>query len=170
MNVLQLRDIITTLFVEGYFLQEDSVEDPYIGINSAQNYILLEDGGYFVMEGNGILGSYVLPNGDETPAIYVVGKYRVPAEWKVKGLEVTIQETAIPSPSAMVGKMQNKKQWRVVMVDYNTSSTNLSEAADRLARRFPDARLSFRRGVGEVYGRYVADIPDIELLTLYPPS
>lgn len=170
MNVLQLRDVLSTLLMDGYFLQEDSVEEPYIGLNDVQNYIALEDGSIFMLEGNGLVGSYVLPNGEEIPAIYVVGKKRVPSEWKVKGLEVAIQEAPAPNPTAMVGKVKNAKVWTVILVDYNTSSTNLAEAAERLSRRFPDARLSYRRGNELVYGQYVARIPDTELLNIYPPS
>ena len=39
-----------------------------------------------------LIGTYTLPNNSTLPAVYVVGRQSVPKEWKVKGLEVTIEE------------------------------------------------------------------------------
>jgi len=117
-----------------------------------------------------LIGTYTLPNGSTLPAVYVVGRQGVPNEWKVKGLEVTIEEFASISPKAMVGKVQNNKQWNVVLVDYATSSNALQTAATRMARRFPDAQFSFRPESDVVYGQYRIRIPDIELLNIYPAS
>ena len=102
--------------------------------------------------------------------MYVVGRQGVPNEWKVKGLEVTIEEFASISPRAMVGKVQNNKQWTIVLVDYTTSSNALQAAATRMARRFPDAQFSFRPESDVVYGQYRIRIPDTELLNIYPAS
>ena len=117
-----------------------------------------------------LIGTYTLPNNSTLPAIYVVGRQSVPNEWKVKGLEVTIEEFPSVSPRAMVGKVQNNKQWTVVLVDYTTNSTALHSAAERMARRFPDAQFSFRPESDVVYGQYRIRIPDTQLLPLYPPS
>jgi len=117
-----------------------------------------------------LIGSYTLPNGSTLPAVYVVGRQSVPNEWKVKGLEVTIEEFASVSPRAMVGKVQNNKQWTVVLIDYTTTSNALQAAAVRMARRFPDAQFSFRPESDVVYGQYRIRIPDTELLNTYPAS
>jgi ribonucleotide monophosphatase NagD (HAD superfamily) len=117
-----------------------------------------------------LIGFYTLPNGSTLPAVYVVGRQSVPNEWKVKGLEVTIEEFASVSPRAMVGKVQNNKQWTVVLIDYTTTSDALQTAAARMARRFPDAQFSFRPESDVVYGQYRIRIPDTELLNLYPAS
>jgi ribonucleotide monophosphatase NagD (HAD superfamily) len=117
-----------------------------------------------------LIGTYTLPNGSTLPAIYVVGRQSVPNEWKVKGLEVTIEEFPSVSPRAMVGKVQNDKQWTVILVDYTTNSNALHSAAERMARRFPDAQFSFRPESDVVYGQYRIRIPDTQLLPLYPPS
>ena len=117
-----------------------------------------------------LIGTYTLPNNSTLPAIYVVGRQSVPSEWKVKGLEVTIEEFPSVSPRAMVGKVQNNKQWTVVLVDYTTNSSALSQAAERMARRFPDAQFSFRPETDVVYGQYRIRIPDTELLNVYPRS
>ena len=117
-----------------------------------------------------LIGTYTLPNASTLPAVYVVGRQSVPIEWKVKGLEVTIEEFPSVSPRAMVGKVQNNKQWAVVLVDYTTNSSALSQAAERMARRFPDAQFSFRPETDVVYGQYRIRIPDTELLNVYPRS
>ena len=117
-----------------------------------------------------LIGTYTLPNASTLPAVYVVGRQSVPSEWKVKGLEVTIEEFPSVSPRAMVGKVQNNKQWAVVLVDYTTNSSALSQAAERMARRFPDAQFSFRPETDVVYGQYRIRIPYTELLNVYPRS
>jgi ribonucleotide monophosphatase NagD (HAD superfamily) len=117
-----------------------------------------------------LIGTYTLPNASTLPAVYVVGRQSVPSEWKVKGLEVTIEEFPSVNPRAMVGKVQNNKQWTVVLVDYTTNSSALSQAAERMARRFPDAQFSFRPETDVVYGQYRIRIPDTELLNVYPRS
>jgi hypothetical protein len=117
-----------------------------------------------------LIGTYTLPNGSTLPAVYVVGRQSVPKEWKVKGLEVTMEEFPSVFPSPMVGTIKNRKQWTVVLVDYTTNSTALSSAAIRIARRFPDAQLSFRPEDDITYGQYRIRIPDTEILRLYPPS
>jgi len=117
-----------------------------------------------------LIGTYTLPDASTLPAVYVVGRQSVPSEWKVKGLEVTIEEFPSVSPRAMVGKVRNNKQWAVVLVDYTTNSSALSQAAERMARRFPDAQFSFRPETDVVYGQYRIRIPDTELLNVYPRS
>jgi len=117
-----------------------------------------------------LIGTYTLPNNSTLPAVYVTGRQSVPNEWKVKGLEVTIEEFASVNPTAMVGKVKNNKQWTIVLIDYTTNSNALQAAAERMARRFPDAQFSFRPESDVVYGQYRIRIPDTELLNVYPPS
>lgn len=115
-----------------------------------------------------LIGTYTLPNGSTLPAVYATGRQSVPNEWKVKGLEVTIEEFASVNPTAMVGKVKNNKQWTVVLIDYTTNSNALQAAAERMARRFPDAQFSFRPESDVVYGQYRIRVPDVELLNVYP--
>ena len=119
-------------------------------------------------DGTNLIGTYELPTGGTVPAVYVVGRQSVPAEWKVNGLEVTIEEFPAVNPRAMVGKVENRQQWVVVLVDYDPSSSNLRTAALRIARRFPDAFFSFRPESDVVYGQYRITIPDTTLLNVYP--
>lgn len=110
-----------------------------------------------------LIGSYVLPNNTEVPAIYVVGRNGVPSEWKVKGLEVAIQEFPRLNPRPGVGTFQQRKEWTVVMIDYDPDSSNLSLAAERMSRRFPDARFSLSPETDIAYGQYRIIIPDTEI-------
>jgi hypothetical protein len=117
-----------------------------------------------------LIGIYTLPNASTIPAVYVVGRQSVPKEWKVKGLEVTMEEFPSVNPRAMVGKVENRQQWTIVLVDYTPASSALNGAASRLARRFPDAQFSFRAEDDITYGQYRIRIPDTQLLNVYPYS
>jgi hypothetical protein len=110
-----------------------------------------------------LVGFYTLPNGTKIPAIYVTGRQGVPPEFKVEGLEVTMEEFPRLNPRAGVGTFQQRKEWTVVMVDYDTSSNKLNEAAQRISSRFPDARFSFMPESDIVYGQYRIVIPDLEI-------
>lgn len=110
-----------------------------------------------------LIGSYVLPGGSSVPAIYVVGRKSVPTEWKVTGLEVTIEEFPRILPSPALGKFKRRQEWMVVIVNYDTTSSNLTTAADRIAARFPDAKLSFSPESDIAYGQYCIAIPDVNM-------
>ena len=110
-----------------------------------------------------LIGSYVLPNASEIPAMYVTGRQGVPTEWQVKGLEVTMQEFSRLMPSPALGKFKRRQEWTVMLVDYDTASTNLMTAAERLAGRFPNARFSFSPETDIAYGQYRIIIPDTDM-------
>jgi len=110
-----------------------------------------------------LIGSYTLPDGSTIPAIYVVGRQGVPPEFKAQGLEVAIQEFPRLNPRPGVGLFQQRKEWSMALVDYSTSSNKLNEAAQRISRRFPDARFSFMPETDVVYGQYRIVLPDLEI-------
>jgi hypothetical protein len=110
-----------------------------------------------------LIGSYTLPDGSTIPAIYVVGRQGVPPEFKAQGLEVAIQEFPRLNPRPGVGIFQQRKEWSMALVDYDTLSSKLNEAAQRISRRFPDARFSFMPETDVVYGQYRIVIPDLEI-------
>jgi hypothetical protein len=110
-----------------------------------------------------LVGVFTLPDTSTIPAIYVVGRQGVPTEFKVSGLEVTIEEFPRLNPRAGVGTFQQRKEWTLVLVDYDTNSKKLNEAAQRLSSRFPDARFSFMPESDVVYGQYRVVIPDLEI-------
>jgi hypothetical protein len=110
-----------------------------------------------------LIGSYVLPNGTKIPAVYVVGRKNVPTEWQAEGLEVTMEEFPLINPSPALGKFQRKKQWAVVLVNYDTDSNALGEALERMAARFPDARFSTRPESDVMYSQSRIAIPDLDM-------
>lgn len=110
-----------------------------------------------------LIGEYVLPDATRIPAVYVTGRQGVPPEWQVEGLEVTMEEFPRLSPRPGVGTFQQRKEWVVVIVNYDTSSDKLASAAERISRRFPDARLSPTPETDIVYGQYRIVIPDLEI-------
>ena len=110
-----------------------------------------------------LIGSYTLPDGSTIPAIYVVGRQGVPPEFKAQGLEVAIQEFPRLNPRPGVGIFQQRKEWSMALVDYDTSSSKLNDAAQRISRRFPDARFSFMPETDVVYGQYRIVLPDLEI-------
>ena len=107
-----------------------------------------------------LIGSYVLPNGTKIPAVYVTGRQGVPTEWKVEGLEVTIEEFPLGNPAPALGKFIRRKQWAVTLVNYDTDSDALSLALDRMEARFPDARFSTRGESDILYAQSRIIIPD----------
>lgn len=110
-----------------------------------------------------LVGNYTLPDGKIIPAIYVAGRQGVPTEWKASGLEVVIQEFPRLSPSPALGKFKRRQDWTVVVVNYDTASSSLTVAAERIAARFPDARFSFSPETDIAYGQYRIIIPDVDM-------
>lgn len=115
-----------------------------------------------------LLGTYTLPDGSTIPSIYTVGRQSVPAEWKVTGLEATIREFPERIPTPMVGTVKIMQTWEVVMVQYTPSSNTLSDAIDRMLRRFPDALLRYTQKDDITYERCRILIPDATVRNLYP--
>lgn len=114
-----------------------------------------------------LVGSYILPNGNSVPAIYVVGRQSVPSEWKVIGLEVTMREFPEISPSAPIGGTVKVNQlWEVILMQYTPSANTLATAMDRMVRRFPDATPRYFPGNDVAYERCRFVIPDIILRPL----
>ncbi len=110
-----------------------------------------------------LIGNYTLPDGTIIPAVYVAGRQGVPTEWKATGLEVVMQEFSRLMPSPALGKFKRRQEWTVMMVNYDTASSNLSIAAERITSRFPDARLSFSPETDIAYGQYRIIIPDTNM-------
>lgn len=117
-----------------------------------------------------LLGIYTLPNTTTIPAIYTVGRQSVPTNWKVTGLEVTMREFPERLPTTMMGTVRVLQQWEVVMMQYTPSSTTLSDAIDRMVRRFPDATVRYTPGDDVAYERCRFIIPDMVVRNLYPAA
>lgn len=115
-----------------------------------------------------LIGSYILPNNTQIPAVYVVGQENVPNEWQVTGLEVTMRQYPELSPRAPLGGTVKVQQlWEVVLVQYNPDGKQIADAMDRMVRRFPDCTPRFFPGNDVAYERCRIVIPDLTLRPLY---
>ena len=115
-----------------------------------------------------LIGNYILPDGSNIPAVYVVGQKSVPTEWKAVGLEVSIRQYPERLPEAGVGIVSVLQQWEVILVQYNPDGKEIEDAMDRMVRRFPDAALRFTPGDDIAYERCRFIIPDMTIRRLYP--
>lgn len=115
-----------------------------------------------------LIGSYTLPGGAVIPAVYVVGQKSVPTEWKVTGMEVSMRQYPELLTNAGVGIAKVLQQWEVMIVQYNPDGKEISDAMDRMVRRFPDAGLRFTPGDDIAYERCRLIIPDMTIRRLYP--
>jgi hypothetical protein len=115
-----------------------------------------------------LIGSYILPDGSNIPAVYVVGQKSVPTEWRAIGLEVSIRQYPERLPEAGVGIVSVLQQWEVVLVQYNPDGKEIEDAMDRMVRRFPDTALRFTPGDDIAYERCRFVIPDMTIRRLYP--
>jgi hypothetical protein len=116
-----------------------------------------------------LLGSYTLPNGSAVPALWVDGRSGVPKGWKVQGMEASIKQYPARRSRPLMGMVEIRKAWEVVLSQYDPSSEDMDEAIDRVLRHFPDATLQgFPSSDREYqYARFI--IPDIEVKTQYRP-
>lgn len=115
-----------------------------------------------------LIGFYTFPGGEVIPAVYVVGQKSVPTEWKVTGLEVTLRQYPELLTNAGVGIAKVLQQWEVMIVQYNPDGKEISDAMDRMVRRFPDAGLRFTPGDDIAYERCRFVIPDMTIRRLFP--
>ena len=114
-----------------------------------------------------LIGEYILPDATEVPAVYVVGQQGVPAEWKAKGLEVTMRQFPDPRPgSPLGGTVKVNQLWEVILMQYTPASDTLALAMDRMVRRFPDATPRYFPGNDVAYERCRFVIPDLILRPL----
>lgn len=87
-------------------------------------------------------GKYILPDGSEIPAVYVVGQRMVPSEWNIEGIELTIEDVPeIENPGSMSGVVSYER-WKCRFTNYGwsegtTMQTSLLDINRRLARAFP---------------------------------
>lgn len=118
----------------------------------------------------GLLGSYTLPNGTTLPALWVDGRSGLPKGWKVSGMEASIRQYPTRRSRPLMGMVEMRKAWEVVLSQYDPSSENMDEAVTRILRHFPDATLQgFPSSDREYqYARFI--LPDVEIMTQYRPT
>lgn len=82
------------------------------------------------------LGTYTRPDGTTTKALYVVGRYQVPANWRVTGVECSIQEAPLLRSQPSVGTIRMTRTWVLTFVNYSHDST-LYSIQEKFERTFP---------------------------------
>lgn len=112
-----------------------------------------------------LLGTYSIPNSASRPAIFVVGRQRVPRDWKVNGAELTIQEVPEYENRDMVGDVMLVKVWPVRVVNYAPGST-LDEFQRRLLRTWPDCSPVYQPATDVSYEQLDVRIRDHWLTSL----
>jgi hypothetical protein len=116
-----------------------------------------------------LIGSYTLSRWRKHSCCVCGGtKKRANGMESATGLEVTIRQYPELSPEAGVGIVSVLQQWEVMIVQYNPDGKEISEAMDRMVRRFPDAALRFTPGDDIAYERCRFVIPDMTIRRLYP--
>lgn len=109
-------------------------------------------------------GTYTLPDTTEIPAVFVVGSAMVPSNWRITGIECTIDEVplAIDSPGTASGLLQFER-WGVRFTNYGTTEgtrmpTTLLDIRRRLARAFPRAQVNYSPRTEATYEAITAQI------------
>jgi hypothetical protein len=114
-----------------------------------------------------ILGTYTLPDGSTVPAVYVDGRYGVPKDWKVDGLEASVRQYPSRRSRPLMGMVEMRKAWEVKLSQYSPSSESMDDAVDRILRHFPDTSLTGFPSSDREYQYARLIIPDIEIKTQY---
>lgn len=114
-----------------------------------------------------LLGSYTLPNGSVIPALWVDGRSGVPKGWKVQGLEASIRQYPTRRNRPLVGTVEMRKAWELVLSQYDPSSETMDDAVDRVTRHFPDATVQGFPASDREYQYARIIIPDLELMLQY---
>lgn len=85
-----------------------------------------------------LLGTYTYSNKKTRPALFVRGSQQRPADVKVSGVELVIDETTDDYGTVLVGSgVAVSQYWKVTVTQYNRSAT-LSVVKMRLRSIFPD--------------------------------
>lgn len=116
-----------------------------------------------------LLGSYTLPNNASVPALWVDGRSGVPKGWSVQGLEASIRQYPTRRSRPLMGMVEMRKAWEVVLSQYDPASEDMDEAIDRVLRHFPDASLTGFPSSDREYQYARIIIPDIEIAVQYRP-
>ena len=84
------------------------------------------------------LGTYNLPDGSTSPALWVRGQQQVPKDWTISGMECVIDE--VPEMRNQPTFSQSvilSTRWPICITSYDTAQT-LAEVRELLFQWFPD--------------------------------
>lgn len=125
---------------------------------------LYEADGVTLRPANQWPGRYQLPNNTEIPAVFVVGTSMVPSNWRIEGIECTIDEvpSEIDGPGSASGLVQFER-WPIRFTNYGTTEgtrmpLSMLDIRRRLARAFPRDRVTYMSRTEATYEAITAQI------------
>ncbi len=84
------------------------------------------------------LGSYLLPDGSTTLALWVRGQQQVPKDWTINGIECVIDEVPeMVNQPTMSKAVILSTRWPIYITSYDTAET-LADVRELLFQWFPD--------------------------------
>ena len=84
------------------------------------------------------LGSYNLPDGSTSPALWVRGQQQVPKDWTISGIECVIDEVPeMVNQPTLSQQVILSIRWPIYFTSYDTAQT-LAEVRALLFQWFPD--------------------------------
>lgn len=111
-----------------------------------------------------LLGSYRLPDGTCQPAFWVLGlglgnRHRVPPEWKVEGIECTLNSRPEREHLGGLGTLVTIRHWTLTFVSYDSAQS--LDAIDLLIyRAFPTSIRRARPPTDEMFEQLTVEISD----------
>jgi hypothetical protein len=111
-----------------------------------------------------LLGNYRLPDGTCQQAFWVVGegrgnRHRVPPEWKVEGIECTLNRRPEREHLGGLGSLVSIRHWTLTFVSYNPELS--LESIDLLIyRAFPTSIRRARPPTDEMFEQLIVEISD----------
>lgn len=108
------------------------------------------------------LGIYTLPDGTTRPAVRVRA---VPADWRVSGLELTIEQSPERQLlAARHGSITYKRIWTLRFRDFGEAG--LDQVRLAAFRAFPHATSRLQPATDNTYGQLTIELPDPTITTL----
>ena len=84
------------------------------------------------------LGTYNLPDGSTSPALWVRGQQQVPKDWTISGIECVIDEVPeMRNQPTLSQAVVLDVRWPIYCTSYDTAKT-LAEVRELLFQWFPD--------------------------------
>lgn len=123
-----------------------------------------------------LLGTYFLPSGATTPALWVRGfpsaltieaglnPNEVPPDWRVEGIEAVLENPPEMDRMATApGAIPTLRTWTLLFTQHDTRRT-LADVLLRLHRAFPSARRRYQRQTADTYERLTVELLDHVLI------
>lgn len=116
-------------------------------------------------------GTYTLPNGIRTPAVYVIGTSTVPSSWNITGIECIIDEVPEVEAGGSISGVLVFETWKVRFTNYGKRKStkmivSMRDIVRRLIRTFPSASIVPMSRTEETFEAITARITEP---SIHPP-